>query len=359
MSYFPLADYWWFYLAFTGFVMALLALDLGVFHRKAHAVSLREASVWSVIWVGLALAFNFTFYQYAAWKFARDPRLLQIPGFDPESASRQMGLEFLTGYVVEKTLSLDNIFVFVVVFSFFAIPAIYQHRVLFYWDSRRIGFSRHLHCLGISTTAVSLGHSALRRFVDSYRAEDDVCSGQEDRSGAKPLDPAISTIRPRDVRTPWATLLRTSEWCAVRYTFVPGPAFCRDQRHHIRDRFCTCDLRSDTRTHDRFHFERVRDPWSAVPLFSTRGSGRTLRLVEVRPGAGTDLCRFENGLAERCLWRKVSHRLVLGNYWLSDCRINRLLDAGNPRRNSRNIETYELIACGFSSNGLSIFEESR
>lgn len=132
MSYFPLADYWWFYLAFTGLVMALLALDLGVFHRKAHAVSFREASVWSVIWIGLALAFNLAFYQYAAWKFARDPRLLQTPGFDPESASRQVGLEFLTGYVVEKTLSLDNIFVFVVVFTFFAIPAIYQHRVLFY-----------------------------------------------------------------------------------------------------------------------------------------------------------------------------------------------------------------------------------
>ena len=132
MTYFPFADYWWFYLGFTIFVMALLALDLGVFHRKAHAVSFREASVWSVIWIGMALAFNFAFYQYAAWKFARDPRLLQIPGFDPESASRQVGLEFLTGYVVEKTLSLDNIFVFVVVFTFFAIPAIYQHRVLFY-----------------------------------------------------------------------------------------------------------------------------------------------------------------------------------------------------------------------------------
>ena len=132
MTYFPFEDYWWFYLGFTGFVVALLALDLGVFHRKAHVVSIREASIWSVVWIGLALIFNSAFYQYAAWKFARDPRLLQIPGFDPEAASRQVGLEFLTGYVVEKTLSLDNIFVFVVVFTFFAIPAIYQHRVLIY-----------------------------------------------------------------------------------------------------------------------------------------------------------------------------------------------------------------------------------
>lgn len=132
MTYFPFADYWWFYLGFTAFVVALLALDLGVFHRKAHAVSFREAAVWSLVWIGLALAFNFAFYRYAAWKLPRDPRLVQIPGFDPDSASRQVGLEFLTGYVVEKTLSLDNIFVFVVVFTFFAIPAVYQHRVLFY-----------------------------------------------------------------------------------------------------------------------------------------------------------------------------------------------------------------------------------
>jgi tellurite resistance protein TerC len=119
MTYFPISEYWWFYLGFTGFVLVLLALDLGVFHRKAHAVSFREASIWSVIWISLALAFNYGFYQYAAWRHG-------------EAAGRQLGLEFLTGYVVEKTLSLDNIFVFVVVFTFFSIPALYQHRVLFY-----------------------------------------------------------------------------------------------------------------------------------------------------------------------------------------------------------------------------------
>jgi tellurite resistance protein TerC len=130
MAYLPFAEYWWFYLRFTAFVLVLLALDLGVFHRRAHAVSFREASLWSVVWI--ALAFNFVFYQYALWKFAGNPRLAGIPGFDPESAARQAGLEFLTGDAVEKTLSLDNIFVFVVVFSFFGIPAVYQHRVLFY-----------------------------------------------------------------------------------------------------------------------------------------------------------------------------------------------------------------------------------
>lgn len=129
---FPFADYWWFYLGFTGFVLVLLALDLGVFHRKAHEVSFREAATWSVVWVALALLFNFLLYQYALWKFPQDPRLLASPGFDPSGAAWRVSLEFLTGYIVEKSLSVDNIFVFVLVFSYFAIPAKYQHRVLFY-----------------------------------------------------------------------------------------------------------------------------------------------------------------------------------------------------------------------------------
>jgi tellurite resistance protein TerC len=129
---FPFSDYWWLYASFTGFVLLLLALDLGVFHREAHEVSFREAATWSAVWVALALAFNYALYIYAASRFQIDERLLAIPGFDPAGAARQVGLEFLTGYIVEKSLSVDNIFVFVVVFSFFAIPAVHQHRVLFY-----------------------------------------------------------------------------------------------------------------------------------------------------------------------------------------------------------------------------------
>jgi tellurite resistance protein TerC len=116
---FPFAEYWWFYLGFTLFVLLMLALDLGVFHRKAHEVSFKEATIWSVVWISLALIFNLGFYYYAASKFA------------PEIATT-ISLEFLTGYIVEKSLSVDNIFVFVMVFSYFAIPAKYQHRVLFY-----------------------------------------------------------------------------------------------------------------------------------------------------------------------------------------------------------------------------------
>jgi tellurite resistance protein TerC len=129
---FPFSEYWWFYLSFVGLVVLLLAVDLGIFHRKAHAVGFREAATWSVVWIALSLLFNFLLYSYALWKFPHDPRLLAVPGFDPETAAWRVSLEFLTGYVIEKSLSVDNIFVFVMVFSYFAIPAKYQHRVLFY-----------------------------------------------------------------------------------------------------------------------------------------------------------------------------------------------------------------------------------
>jgi tellurite resistance protein TerC len=132
VALFPFAEYWWFYVSFAGFVLLLLALDLGVFHRQAHEVSFREAAIWSVVWVTLALGFNFLLYQYVLWKFPQDSRLLAISGFDPSGAAWRVSLEFLTGYIVEKSLSVDNVFVFVLVFRYFAIPAKYQHRVLFY-----------------------------------------------------------------------------------------------------------------------------------------------------------------------------------------------------------------------------------
>lgn len=119
MTLFPIADYWWFYLGFTAFILAMLALDLGVFHRKVHEVSVREAMRWSAVWISLALVFNVLFYQYATARFGED-----IGG--------RLALEFLAGYVVEYTLSVDNMFVFVVIFSFFSVPSALQHRVLFY-----------------------------------------------------------------------------------------------------------------------------------------------------------------------------------------------------------------------------------
>jgi tellurite resistance protein TerC len=132
---FPFAEYWWFYAAFTAFVLLLLALDLGVFHRHAHEVSMREAATWSVVWVALALAFNYGFYLYAASQFGA-------------ADGARLGLEFLTGYVVEKSLAVDNIFVFVMVFGYFAVPAKYQHRVLFYGIAGALVFRALFIALG-------------------------------------------------------------------------------------------------------------------------------------------------------------------------------------------------------------------
>src|SRR6478752_6187954 len=89
----------------------MLALDLGVFHRSAHAVSIREAAASSVVWVALALSFSGSIYHYMGEK---------------------AGMEFLAGYLIEKALSVDNIFVFVLIFSYFRVPPTYQHRVLFW-----------------------------------------------------------------------------------------------------------------------------------------------------------------------------------------------------------------------------------
>jgi len=129
---FPFEQYWWFYAAFTVAVLLLLLLDLGIFHRKAHTVSFSEAGTWVVVWVGLAMLFCYGLYNFSLHTFEEDLRLLSVPGFDPVTAARAVALEFLTGYVLEESLSVDNMFVFVVVFSFFGIPQQLQHRVLFF-----------------------------------------------------------------------------------------------------------------------------------------------------------------------------------------------------------------------------------
>ncbi len=101
----------WLWVGFVGFVLAMLALDLGVFHRKAHVVRAREAAVWTGVWVSLALLFC---GGLAVFK------------------GHQTALTFLTGYVIEESLSADNIFVMVMIFAYFGVPAKYQHRVLFW-----------------------------------------------------------------------------------------------------------------------------------------------------------------------------------------------------------------------------------
>lgn len=116
--YFPFADYWWLYLAFTGLVVILLAIDLAL-HRQELPISFRNAATWTVVWISLALAFSYALYLFTASRHS-------------PAIGRQLSLEFLAGYVVEESLSVDNMFVFVLVFRYFAIPLRYQHKVLFY-----------------------------------------------------------------------------------------------------------------------------------------------------------------------------------------------------------------------------------
>ncbi|MCC7376372.1 MAG: TerC family protein [Verrucomicrobiales bacterium] len=101
----------WLWVGFNLFVLLMLALDLGVFHRKCHVVTLKESITWTFVWIALAMVFNGGIWHYAG----------------PQKA-----LEFFTGYLIEKSLSVDNVFIFALLFSYFAVPAKYQHKVLFW-----------------------------------------------------------------------------------------------------------------------------------------------------------------------------------------------------------------------------------
>jgi tellurite resistance protein TerC len=104
-------DQIWLWIGFNLFILGMLAVDLGVFHRKSHEVTFKESMIWTAVWVGLAMLFNIGVWQYYG---------------------SQKALEFFTGYLIEKSLSVDNVFVFALLFSYFAVPPVYQHKVLFW-----------------------------------------------------------------------------------------------------------------------------------------------------------------------------------------------------------------------------------
>ena len=101
----------WLWLGFNAFVLAMLALDLGVFHRKSHEVKFKEALAWTGVWIGLALVFNGILY---SWR------------------GGEVAMQFFAGYLIEKSLSVDNIFVFLLIFAYFRVPSLYQHKLLFW-----------------------------------------------------------------------------------------------------------------------------------------------------------------------------------------------------------------------------------
>ena len=116
---------------FIGFVLLMLALDLGVFHRHAHVIRVKEALLWSALWITLGLAFTvFVYHGYEGQWFGLGTTVDAADGL--VNSGRIAAEKYLTGYVVEKSLSVDNIFVIAMIFGFFAVPALYQHRVLFW-----------------------------------------------------------------------------------------------------------------------------------------------------------------------------------------------------------------------------------
>jgi TerC family integral membrane protein len=124
----------WLWLGFSLFILTMLSLDLGLFNRKAHTIKYREAWIWSGVWVTLALCFAAIVFHYQ---------------------SSQRGLEFLTGYLIELSLSVDNLFVFLLIFSYFKVPSKFQHRVLF-WGVMGALFMR--------LTMIFVGAALINRF---------------------------------------------------------------------------------------------------------------------------------------------------------------------------------------------------
>jgi tellurite resistance protein TerC len=112
---------WIFWILFNVFVLAMLALDLGVFHRNRHVVAFREAIGWTFVWITLAGAFAVLIYFFG-----------HILTGNPGRPNSELTLEFLTGYLIEESLSVDNLFVFLVIFRYFAVPRKYQHQILFW-----------------------------------------------------------------------------------------------------------------------------------------------------------------------------------------------------------------------------------
>jgi tellurite resistance protein TerC len=121
----------WIWTAFIAFVLLILALDLGVFHRKAHVVSVKEALGWSVVWITMGLGFSvFVYFAYDGQWFGLGTVVDAVDGLANDGATATE--KYLTGYVLEKSLSVDNIFVIAMIFGSFAVPPLYQHRVLFW-----------------------------------------------------------------------------------------------------------------------------------------------------------------------------------------------------------------------------------
>ena len=214
----------WLWIGFNLFVLGMLALDLGVFHRKAHVVSFKEASVWSAVWIALALLFN-----AGIWHF-----------FGP-----QKGVEFLTGYLIEKSLRVDNIFVFVLIFATSRCPQQYQHRVLF-WGI--------LGALVMRAIFIAAGAALIASFhwIIYVFGAFLIFTGHQDglrprtRSSSRSKNPVVRLVRrllPGHRPTTTAQSFFVREKGVLRHAALRGAGAGGDHRPHLRRRLDPGHLR--------------------------------------------------------------------------------------------------------------------
>ena len=286
----------WHWFAFGGLVVVLLTLDLCVFHRTDHEPSLKESAWWTVFWIGLALVFN-----ALIWWWGR------VEG------RPHMGIEFLNGYLIEKSLSMDNIFVFVVIFRFFNVPLMYQYRVLF-WGILGAIIMRLIFIVAGATvihyfepifvvfglflvyTAYKLAmhsgedvHPENNMVLRTARKYFRVTKGDHHEHGHK-------------------FFVREGGQLAVNAD-VPGAVGRRKHRCCFRRGQHSRGLRSDARSVYRFHVKHFCDPGVASPLFPPGRDHRPLPLFALRPCGGPGVCGREDGYR------------VLASTYDSPCRV--------------------------------------
>ena len=254
----------WIWIAFLSFIVGMLAIDLLVFQREAHAVSMREAAIWSGVWVALGLTFG-----AIVW-------LWQGP---------EAGGEYLAGYLIEKSLSVDNIFVFALIFGYFAVPAEYQHRVLFWGVFGALVFRAIFIAAG--ATLLDQFHWMIYVFgaflvitgIRMARSNDEHVD-----PGRNPVLRAFRRFVPMTERDARRALLREGGGPTAGHAAPRGARGRGDDRHHLRGRLDPGDLRGHDGHVPGLHLERVRDPRTAGALLPAGRDDRALRLPEGRPG---------------------------------------------------------------------------
>jgi hypothetical protein len=262
------------WIVFNIFVLGMLTVDLGVFHRKAHAVTTREATTWCLVWVTLAIVFNTGIYLWLG----------------PEKA-----LEFFTGYLIEYSLSVDNLFVFILIFSYFAVPASYQHRVLFW------GILGALLMRGafIGTGALLLHHFHWIIYIfGAFLVFTGIKMLMEEETTVRPADnPVIKVAKAVD-----AALFRVQGskfFCEAETKMGGHPSICspfgrRKHRPHLCRGFSARHFCREQRSVHCLYVECICHLGSSIPLLSVGGSHRSICLPAVRVRRCAWVCRYQD-----------------------------------------------------------------